>query len=600
MSEYSMTVGKRRLPLVKSGDNNHTMPLNRLIDSGQQIVPPPDVQHTTLGIDALGRFVCNTWEEATASGTRQFDAVVIGAGMFGGYCADKIFRFGQANGLKVLVLDAGAFLVSTHVQNLPNAGLNVPGQITPANDPHIARELVWGIPWRGNVDFIGQAYCIGGKSLYWGGWCPQLLASDLALWPPTVAQYLTQNYPLLEQQTGVDVKTDFIQGPLFDLLKQRVSGLIQNGSLPNVDSVDDPPLAVQGQAPASGLFSFDKYSSVNVLIEAARDAAGQPDSQRRLFVVPNAHVTQLNTANGAVSSIDVFVNGVKQSLPVRANCAVILAAGTIESTRLALHSFPTSSNNPAQELMGRNLMAHVRSNIFVSIKRSALDPGNTLPNALQTGALIVRGSTPQGKFHIQVTASADPGGNSDDLLFAMIPDIDLLDATLANQTAGSISIGFRGVSQQIGDQASSVPNASGRWINLSPFETDEFGVPRAFVNLTTTAAEDALANAMDAAILQIANRLAGNNPANFTVTSQDRDGLGTTYHEAGTLWMGTNPQSSVTDTNGRFHNVANAFCTDQSLFVTVGSVNPTLTGLTLSRKVAQAAVALATGAAPPP
>lgn len=576
------------------------MPLDRLIDSGQQIVPPPDVQHTTLGIDALGRFICNTWDEATAGGTTQFDAVVIGAGMFGGYCADKIFRFGQANSLKVLVLDAGAFLVPTHVQNLPNAGLNVPGPITPANDPGVARELVWGIPWRGNVDFIGQAYCIGGKSLYWGGWCPELLASDLALWPPTVAQYLTRNYPLLEQQTGVDVKTDFIQGALFDLLKQRVSGLIQNGSLTNVDTVDDPPLAVQGQAPASGLFSFDKYSSVNVLIEAARDAAGQPDSQRRLFVVPNAHVTRLNTTNGAVSSIDVFVNGVKQNLPVRANCAVILAAGTIESTRLALHSFPTSPNNPAQELMGRNLMAHVRSNIFVSIKRSAIDPGNTLPNALQAAALIVRGSTPQGKFHMQVTASADPAGNSDDLLFAMIPDIDLLDATLANQTAGSISIGFRGVSQLFGDQATSVPNAAGRWINLSPFESDEFGVPRAFVNLTTTAAENTLANAMDAAILQLANQLASNNPANIQITSQDRDGLGTTYHEAGTLWMGTNPQTSVTDTNGRFHNVANAYCTDQSLFVTVGSVNPTLTGLVLSRKVAQAAVALATGAPPPP
>ena len=61
---------------------------------------------------------------------------------------------------------------------------------------------------------------------------------------------------------------------------------------------------------------------------------------------------------------------------------------------------------------------------------------------------------------------------------------------------------------------------------------------------------------------------------------------------------GNNPATSVTDTNGRFHNVANAFCADQSLFVTVGSVNPTLTGLVL-RKVAEAAVALATGAPPP-
>jgi hypothetical protein len=245
-------------------------------------------------------------------------------------------------------------------------------------------------------------------------------------------------------------------------------------------------------------------------------------------------------------------------------------------------------------------MGHVRSNIFVRIRRSALDPGNTLPNTVQTAAMLVRGSTAQGRFHIQVTASADPTFNSDALLFSMIPDIDQLNDHLANQHAGFISIGFRGVSQMFGDQVTSVPNASGRWINLSPFESDEFGIPRAFVRMVSAPAEDAIANAMDNAILALSGRVAGNNPADLQVTSQNRDGLGTTYHEAGTLWMGANPLNSVTDTNGRFHHIANAFCADQSLFVTVGSVNPTLTGLVLCRKVAQAAVALATGVAPPP
>ena len=576
------------------------MPLTRLTDSGQPIVPPPDVQHTTLGVDVLGRFVCNTWDEATVGGSRDFDAIVIGAGMFGAYSAEKIYRWGAANNLKVLVLEAGPFLAPTHLQNMPDIGLYPPDPLYPANDNGVPRNVVWGMAWRANVPFIGQAYCVGGKSLYWGGWCPRLLASDLAAWPPTVAQYLIQNYPLMEQQTGVSDDTEFIQGPLFNLLKQRVSASIQANTIPNLDSVEDPPLAVQGQSPASGLFGFDKYSSVTLLIDAARDASNQPDSQRRLFVVPNAHVTRLITANGSVTQIQASVNGVSQSIPVKPNCAVILALGTIESTRLALASFPTSPGNPAGELMGRNLMAHWRSNIFVRINRAALDPGNTLPAEVQTGALLVRGSTPQGKFHVQVTASADPTGNSDALLYTMIPDVDQLDLTLANQQAGWISIGFRGVSQLIGDQTTNVPYQTGRWINLSPYESDEFGVPRAYVQLTTTSSEDALANAMDAAILALANQLAGNNPANLQVTSQTRDGLGTTYHEAGTLWMGTNAQTSVTDTNGRFHNVGNAFCADQSLFVTVGSVNPTLTGLVLARKVAQAAVALATGSAPPP
>jgi choline dehydrogenase-like flavoprotein len=577
------------------------MPLNRLVDSGQPISPPPDVQSTTLGLDALGRFVCNTWDEATAQ-ARQFDAVVIGGGMFGAYAAEKIYRDGKTNNLKVLVLDAGPFLIPTHVQNLPDVGLNVPGPIDPANDSGVARDLVWGIPWRSNVPFIGQAYCLGGKSLYWGGWCPRLLANDLAAWPPTVAAYLQQNYPLLEQQTGVSDRTEFIQGALYNLLLQRATAVIQSHAVANLDAAEAPPLAVQGQSPASGLFGFDKYSSITLLIQAVREAAALPDSDRRLFVVPNAHVTKVNNTAGTVSSIDVVVKGVPESLSVKANCAVIIALGTVESTRLALNSFPTSPNNPAQELMGRNLMAHWRSNTFVSIERTALDPTNSLPQALQTGALLVRGSGPQGVFHLQVTASADPGGNSDDLLYTMIPDIDLLDATLQNQKSGWISIGFRGVSQLMGDPNTPIPNSTGRWINLSPYEQDEFGMPRAYVQMNSSPSEDALANAMDTATLALAKQLAGNNAASLTVQpgNPERDGLGTTYHEAGTLWMGTQPATSVTDPNGRFHNVTNAYCADQSLFPTVGSVNPTLTGLVLARKVAEAAVALATGAPAPP
>jgi choline dehydrogenase-like flavoprotein len=568
------------------------MPLNRLDDSGQPI-SPPDVQRTTLGLDVLSRFVASTWDEAVQNGGKPFDAIVIGAGMFGGYCAEKIYRFGAAAGLRVLVLDAGPFLLPTHVQNLPRVGLNVPG---PGQDTGAARELVWGIPWRSNVDWIGQAYCIGGKSLYWGGWCPRLLEGDLARWPAPVAAYLRAHYPDLEQQTGVDVKTDFIQGPLFQLLEQRMQGLI--GAVSNLDAVEDPPLAVQGQAPASGLFGFDKYSSVTLLIDAVREAAGAADRDRRLFVVPNAHVTRLETAGGAVFGLHASVNGADRFIPVAATTSVILALGTVESTRLALTSFPRSSD-PAQELMGRNLISHVRTNAYGRIRRTAIDPGGALPPELQTAAMLLRGSAAGGAFQIQVTASADEGLSSDALLYTMIPDIDQLETILSQQQAGWISLAFRASSELHGDTATPVPNGTGRWINLSPFETDELGVSRAYVQMNITPGEDALANTMDATVDAVLSQLAGGNPADFQKVSSERDGLGTTYHEAGTLWMGDDPATSVTDLDGRFHHVANAYCSDQSLFVTVGSVNPTLTGLTLSRKVAEAVVARATGAPPP-
>jgi choline dehydrogenase-like flavoprotein len=43
----------------------------------------------------------------------------------------------------------------------------------------------------------------------------------------------------------------------------------------------------------------------------------------------------------------------------------------------------------------------------------------------------------------------------------------------------------------------------------------------------------------------------------------------------------------VTDSRGRFHHITNAYACDQSLFPTVGSVNPVLTGLTLARQLAE-------------
>jgi choline dehydrogenase-like flavoprotein len=575
------------------------MPLNRLDDSGQPLLPnAPDVQRTTLSLDVLGRFVCDTWDEAVSNGGAPFDVVILGAGMFGGYLADHLFRKSTK---RVLVLDAGPFLVPSHLQNLPGIGLVAPGAIDPSSaDAQKTRNLVWGIPWRSNSQFVGQAYCMGGKSLFWGGWCPTLQDDDLNKWKalsPSVAAYLQANYPLLQRQVGIldshgAVATGYIEGPLFDLLKGKVDGIVAAHAVPNLDASERAPLAVQGAPPASGLFSFDKYSSIVLLIEAVREAANAPDSSRRLFIVPNTHVIRLQASGGKVTGIDVSYNGARKSLAIGPNTVVVLALGTIESTRLALLSFPRTSD-PSKELMGRNLMVHIRDNIKARIKKSALDPGATLPQKLQVAAMLVRGSTADGKFHLQVTASADTGSDPDPdrLLFSMIPDIDQVDSLLDMETNDTISFWFRGVAEAQGDRATPVPAPGGSWINLSPFESDEFGVPRAFVRIQPTAADTNLANAMDAATLALVKKLANDNAADFEIVSTGRDPGGSTYHESGTLWMGDDPATSVTDANGKFHHVDNAYCSDQSLFPTVGSVNPTLTGLTLSRKVADAIIA---------
>src|SRR2546427_10011691 len=65
-----------------------------------------------------------------------------------------------------------------------------------------------------------------------------------------------------------------------------------------------------------------------------------------------------------------------------------------------------------------------------------------------------------------------------------------------------------------------------------------------------------------------------------------RDAEGSTHHDAGTLWMGTDPATSVTNEFGRIHDTTNCYVDAPALFPSLGSPNPMLTGVALSRRTA--------------
>lgn len=183
-----------------------------------------------------------------------------------------------------------------------------------------------------------------------------------------------------------------------------------------------------------------------------------------------------------------------------------------------------------------------------------------VPTDVQTAAFLVRGHLPSGRFHVQITASTHARG-SDELLFRMIPDLELVQAARANTDPNWITFTFRGIGEMTGDRASGIPNGNGSWIDLSPFEVDEFGAPRAFVQLKLSSGDFQTWNAMDQFILQLAQTIAGSaadieylydsawQASPFPLTRAFpawHNGLGTTYREAGTLWMGA-AGGSVTD-----------------------------------------------------
>src|SRR6266705_3047024 len=458
-----------------------------------------DVQQTAFSYDVLGRWVCGSWPEVSGNGGDPFDVVVIGAGMFGGYIADKLYRRGGNLGLRILIVDAGSFLLPTHVQNMPRLGLNGPAeQVVAANaqDPG-PQNLVWGHPWHSNQAFPGLAYCLGGRSLFWGGWSPRLTAADLgprpapeAAWPPDTVTYLTAHYDAVEIEMGVQPTTDYISGVLFDRLKARFAAVIGAGQ-----SLEDAPLAVQGQSPGSGLFAFDKYSSAYLLFDAIREDIGRRwrnniDAWRRLMLLPRAQVVNLRTSGNRVTEIELLVNGQQQFLRpplLSESCAVVLAASTIESTRLALDSLPSPAL-AANRRVGSNLMAHLRSDITGRIRRTAIPGLPATAATLEIAAMIVRGATSDGhEYHFQVTASA--GSGSDANLFTSVPDLDLLDTIRANQDPAWIPITLRAIGQMVGHPSAQPGDTKQSWINLALQNDPRINRPRAWVNLDPSDAD---------------------------------------------------------------------------------------------------------------
>jgi choline dehydrogenase-like flavoprotein len=585
---------------------------------------PVEIQDTDFTKDLLARYVCSTIDEAIRNGGRPYDVVVIGAGMFGAYVADKIYRKSADQSLRILVLDAGSFLLSTHVQNLPHLGLNPPdtAYVTRNEQDPGARVGVWGVPWHSNERFTGLAYCPGGRSLFWGGWSPALTAADLASWPKDVRDYLNANYSDVEAEIGVQDKADYLSGTL----NTRINAALQSAtstSLPTagvtVTEVADAPIAVQASAPGPGLFAFDKFSSVPMLLESIRDDIGRrwtldDNSRRRLFLVDRAHVIRLRNEGGTVTGIELACNGrnrfLSTSQELAPDCQIVIANGTIEATRLALESFPLARSTYR---MGANFMAHLRTNLTVRVKRSALGLGAF--TALEQGGAIVRGEIANAdgtkrRYHFQVLASAEKGDNPEATMWTMVPDIDLFRNLLANQSPDWVTVVLRGLGEMEGDKLSG-PGSTSSFVDLTngadASQRDEFGARRAWVNFTPTANDYAAWKAMAAAAFAIAGRLGKTDgdveylyngafnaklPDDLFTTTKDQ--LGNTHHEAGTLWMGDDPATSITDVNGKFHDLANVYVAGPALFPSIGSANPSLTALALARKITAAVAAALT------
>lgn len=651
---------------------------------------------TSFTLDNMGRYLCNTLQEAldsagqtVAGHSRGFDVIIIGGGTFGSIMAESLFVRDQTRSRRILVLEAGPFILPEHVQNLPFMG----------GTPNFRVPWVYDPTLQPFYQFPGLLFAIGGRSLAWGGWSPELLHDakndEMVNWPASVIKDVQSVYfPAASDEIGVTSTNDYIYGPLHEGLRRQLlagltagggpSGLIL-GDLPNHPIIRDylrknpgkalkditdaqlrewltllpsdptpradllnllkleAPLAVQAVT-EPGLFPFNKFSAMPLLIQAARTASTEADgvgleadARKRVIVVPDCHVQELITEAQVDNWVRVVgVRAIDRSgasvdirlAPPRADgtqSVAIITLGTIESTRVALTTFQNSLAGRAAQRMGENLLAHLRSNLTIRIPKDALTqlPAATI-KILQASALFVKGKAQiNGKdryFHLQITAAglSDLGNNSEAFLFKKIPDVDQVRAmTQADSTSVVLTL------RSIGEMTPMNPDSR---VGLAQTPSDiDFGRPAAYAVIGNalaptggspqTQADRNLWDAMDAFADQVAlifangrpfeiltNRLgitinvpAGATAADLrTLREQDngrltydlRDPLGTTHHEAGTLRMSDQPADGVTNEFGRIHDTTNCYVAGPALFPSTGSPNPMLTGVALVRRTA--------------
>ena len=248
---------------------------------------------------------------------------------------------------------------------------------------------------------------------------------------------------------------------------------------------------------------------------------------------------------------------------------VILAASPIESARLCFLSDPDGPGlGNSSGLVGRNLMFHHQTiGVGIYPQRFHGERGR----AVTTGIADWRGvpNDPERPLGGVI----EFGSNSEKIADALVYMLTLgirgsdLKAFLRSSPFGAH---LAALSMQ-GEDA---PQPTNR-VDLDPEVRDVNGIPVPRITYRPHAFELRAREFYGPKMIE----LHGAAGAQFAFVSPIYDGDRTpgSRHIMGTLRMGTDPRTSVTNAFGRFHDVDNLYCTDGSVFPTSSGYNPTLT-----------------------
>jgi choline dehydrogenase-like flavoprotein len=550
----------------------------------------------------------------------QFDAIVVGSGITGGWAAKELTQAG----LKVLMIERGREIVHGEYETelktpweMPFRGLGDAAQyvreyqvqmknrhFNEFTQGHFVNDHENPYATAPDTDFNWfRSYQLGGRSLTWGRQSYRWSDYDFGAnkrdghgtdWPIRYAD-LAPWYDKVEEFIGVSGAAEGLpqlpdgkfQPPMaLNVVEQHVRKVVADqygrcvtvGRVANMTEAkpDEGRSACQNRSICARGCSFGAYFSTQSSTLPAATATGN------LTVVTDAIVEAVDYDPRTKRVTGVrYVNtkdGTRSSATAR---LVFLNAGAFNSVHLLLNSrseaMPTGLAN-SSGVLGTQIMDH--ANTLSTIALFPQFAGRTTFGNRPTGAIIARYrnmDTMDGVGHTR--GYSFQGG-----------------ALQSNWGAGKREAG---IGAELKDKlhqpgmwrmvfvafADCMPRDSNR-LTLHPTKTDRFGIPQLHVDFAFGKEEHAaLAQAKaDAAEMMTA---AGGN----VIMGLDQPGPGgTAIHEMGGARMGLDPKTSVLNKWSQSHDIPNLFVTDGAQMASSACQNPSLTYMALTARACDAAV----------
>lgn len=535
--------------------------------------------------------------------TKQYDAIIVGAGAGGGIVAKVLAEAGK----QVLLLERGKWLADSdipydHLRNHRHplyghgTGPDVEGNPRVAVDSSGVARLV-----RPNEGlYHNNAMTVGGGTRIYGGQAWRFMPQDfrmasvygvpagssLADWPLTYDD-MEPWYERAEWEVGVagDGDANIFQGP-----RKRGYPLP-----PTPDTLTRK--ALQKGAQSLGWSSFPVPILINTEPFQGRPACVQckycvgftcPSNSKNgthAHIIPRALetgncelVTQAiverieTDSHGNATGVTYIVeeNGTPQSRTASAT-VVVISGGAIESARLLLNSrseqHPNGIGNQHDQV-GRNLQGHYYSGAIGHTEEPVFTGKGPGPSIAST------------QFNHGNESIVGGGMLADE--FVKLPIIYWKNALppevprWGQANKDWMREQFRRCLHVMGP-VQDIPSPEAR-VTVDPNVRDRHGIPVARLSGTTHPETVRTAEFMRQRAIEWVTASGSVNVFSYPPAL----GLSGGQHQAGTCRMGDDPRISVTDRWGRVHGQENLFVVDGSLHVTNGGFNPVLTIMALA------------------